>query len=90
MWRASIDQGQIPADLLLVLSSPVYTGGSGGLPKNYRPVAVTNHIVKVFERVIRRFIIKHLEEKDMLPDGLRSTLTQLLSYWNTILSELEE
>ena len=96
LWRASLDQGLIPADLLLVLISPVHKGGSRGLPKNYRPVALTSHIVKVFERVMRKALISHLENHDLLPHGqhgfraLRSTLTQLLSYWETILGELEK
>ena len=81
--------------MLLVLISPVHKGGSRGLPKNYRPVALTSHIVKVFERVVRRVLVQHLEENGFLPDGqhgfraLRSTLTQLLSFWDTILDELE-
>ena len=95
LWRASLDQGCIPADLLLVLISPVHKGGSRGIPKNYRPVALTSHIVNVFERVVRRALVEHLEGNGLLPDGqhgfraLRSTLTQLLSFWDTILEELE-
>ena len=96
IWRASLDQGLIPSDLLLVLISPVHKGGSRGLPKNYRPVALTSHIVKVFERVVRRALVSHLEDNGLLPNGqhgfraFRSTLTQLLSYWDTILCELEQ
>ena len=62
----------------------------------YRPVALTSHIVKIFERVIRHALVKHLEEQGLLPDGqhgfraLRSTLTQLLSFWDSILDQLEE
>ena len=96
LWRASLDRGLIPADLLLVLISPVHKGGSRSLPKNYRPVALTSHVVKVFERVVRKALVKHLEENYLLPNGQhgfrssRSTLTQLLTYWDTILSELEQ
>ena len=95
LWRASLDQGCIPPDLLLVLICPVHKGGSRGVTKNYRPVALTSHIVKVFERVVRKALVNHLEKNDLLPDGqhgfraLRSTLTQLLSYWDTILDDLE-
>ena len=46
LWQASLDQGVIPPDLLLVLISPVHKGGSRGLPANYRPVALTSHIMK--------------------------------------------
>ena len=96
LWRSSLDRGLIPADLLLVLISPVHKGGSRGMPKNYRPVALTSHIVKVFERVVRVALVNHLESNILLPDGqhgfraFRSTLTQLLSYWDAILGELEE
>ena len=96
LWRASLDAGVIPSDLLLVLICPVHKGGSRGLPKNYRPVALTSHLVKVFERIVRKALVKHLEENGLLPDGqhgfraLRSTLTQLLSYWDLILDELEQ
>jgi hypothetical protein len=96
LWRASMDQGIIPPDLLLVLISPVHKGGSRGLPANYRPVALTSHIVKMFERVVRRQLVKHLEDNDLIPDGQhgfrakRSCLTQLLSYLDSILDQLED
>ena len=95
LWRASLDQGLIPPDLLLVLVSPVHKGGSRGSPKNYRPVALTSHLIKVFERVIRKVLVCHLEKHGHLPDSqhgfraFRSTLTQLLSYWDTILEDME-
>ena len=96
LWRASLDQGIIPPDLLLVLISPVHKGGSRGLPANYRPVALTSHVIKVFERVLRRRLVDHLEDNNLLPDGQhgfrarRSCLTQLLSYWDKILEQMEE
>ena len=77
-----LDQGIIPPDLLLVLISPIHKGGSRGLPSNYRPVALTSHIVKVFERVVRKWLVAHLEDNELLPDGQhgfrakRSCLTQ--------------
>ena len=96
LWRASLDHGMIPADLLLVLVCPVHKGGSRGSPKNYRPVALTSHLTKVFERVVRKSLVAHLEKHGLLPDGqhgfraLRSTLTQLLSYWDTLLADMEQ
>ena len=76
--------------------SPVYKGGSRGSPKNYRPVALTSHLTKVFERVVRKVLVDHLEKNGFLPDGqhgfrkFRSTLTQLLSYWDTLLEDMEK
>ena len=69
LWRASMDQGVIPPDLLLVLISPVHKGGSRGSPAKYRPVALTSHIIKMFERVVRRCLVRHLEEKYLLSEG---------------------
>ena len=59
LWQASLQQGVIPADLLLVLVSPVHKGGGRGAAKNYRPVALTSHLIKVFERVLRRSVAKN-------------------------------
>ena len=95
LWKSSLQQGQIPSDLLLVLISPVHKGGSRGAAKNYRPVALTSHIIKVFERVVRRSLVKHLEDNGLLPEGqhgfraFRSTLTQLLSYWDNLITDME-
>ena len=74
----------------------MHKGGSRAEPAQYRPVALTSHIVKVFERVIRRVLVDHLEQCDMLPDGQhgfreqRSTLTQLLSHWDEVIDLLEQ
>ena len=82
-----MSQGTIP---------PVHKGGSRGVPANYRPVALTSHIVKMFERVVRRHLVQNLEDNNLLPDGQhgfrarRSCLTQLLTYWDTILDQLEQ
>ena len=95
LWRSSLDSGIIPEELLLVLISPVHKGGSRAVPKNYRPVALTSHLIKIFERILRKELVKHVEKLGLLPDGqhgsraMRSTLTQLLSHWDSILDGLE-
>ena len=96
LWRSSLNQGFIPPDLLLVLISPIHKGGSRADPAQYRPVALTSHITKVFERVVRRALVTHLEMQDLLPADqhgfreYRSTLTQLLSHWDQVLDHLEQ
>ena len=58
-------------------------------------MALTSHLIKVFERVLRRELVTHIERLGLLPDGqhgsraMRSTLTQLLSHWDSILDGLE-
>ena len=96
LWNESMQQGVIPPDLLLVLICPVHKGGSRADPGQYRPVALTSHIVKVFERVLRQALVTHLEMSEKLPENQhgfreqRSTLTQLLSHWDEVLDLLEQ
>ena len=58
-------------------------------------MALTSHLTKTFERVLRKVLVSHLEEHGHLPDsqhcfrGFRSTLTQLLCYWDTLLADME-
>ena len=96
LWKASLDSGTIPPELLLVLVTPVHKGGSRAIPKNYRPVALTSHLIKVFERVMRRCLVSHMDRLNIIPNdqhgsrAMRSTLTQLLAHWDTILDGLED
>ena len=61
IWRKSLDKGVIPSKLKEGLITPIFKGGSRGLPANYRPVCLTSHLTKVFERVVRKNIVKYLE-----------------------------
>ena len=88
--------GVIPVETLLVTICPIHKGGSRSVPKQYRPVALTSHLIKVFERVVRLALVKHIEQNNLLPDGQhgsrarRSTLTQLMAYWDSILDGVSE
>ena len=96
MWRESFNQGVIPPDLLLVQVCPIHKGGSKADPAQYRPVALTSHLIKVFERVVRHALVDFLENTCQLPENQhgfrqhRSTLTQLLSLWDQIIDLLEQ
>ena len=92
LWGSTLDHGVIPPDLLLVMISPIHKGGSRGTAKNYGPVALTSHLIKVF---FRKVLVSHLEKHGHLPDtqhgfrAFRSTLTQLLTYWDFLLHDME-
>ena len=89
-----MDQGKIPSDLLLAMICPIHKGRSRAEPKQFRPVALISHIIKVFERVVRQSLVKYLEENCYMAPGqhgfrsLRSTLTQLLTQYEEILEDL--
>ena len=95
LWRSSLDTGTIPEELLLVMICPIHKGGSRAVTKNYRPVALTSHLIKIFERVLRKELVRHVDQAGLLPEGqhgsraMRSTLTQLLSHYDSVLDGLE-
>ena len=95
LWRQSLDCSQIPADLLTQTIIPIYKKENKSLPSNYRPISLTSHLIKIFERVLRNKLIHHLEINNLISDHQhgfrqnRSTLTQLLHHIHSILDILE-
>ena len=96
LLRKSLDEGKIPEIYKLAYVTPIHKGGSKQKPENYRPVSLTSHVMKVFERVIKKSIMIHLIEKQNLNKGQhgfvpgRSTQTQLLAHYNDIYEALIE
>ena len=76
--------------------TPIHKGGSRQMPQQYRLVSLTSHIMKVFERVIKKKIMEHLVNNKMFNDGQhgfvpgQSTQTQLLSHFNDMYDTLME
>merc|ERR1711867_251519 len=64
--RKSIDEGKIPDIFKLAYVTPIHKGGSRQKPEQYRPVSLTSHNVKVFERVIKTKIIEHLKKNEKI------------------------
>ncbi len=90
-----MDTGEIPTKLKHGAITPIYKGGDRTLSKNYRPVALTSHVIKVFEKIIVKKIITFLEENMLFNPGQhgfrqgRSCLSQLLQHRMDILNYLE-
>merc|ERR1711888_442968 len=97
LWRHSLNNGDIAPLLKTAVICPILkTGSPRNHPKSYRPVLLTSHIVKVFERIVRSAIVKHLEDNKLLPDDQhayirgRSTLSQLLNHVEEAIRNWEE
>ena len=94
--RKSLDECKIPDNYKLAYVTPIHKGGSKQKPEQYRPVSLTSHIMKVFERVIKKRILKHLIDNQKFNKGQhgfvpgRSTQTQLLAHYNDIYEALIE
>ncbi len=95
IWRNSLDCGCVPNMLKQAEITPIHKGGSKALPKNYRPISLTSHITKIFERVIRKHIVKYLEDNGYMNSSQhgfrsgRSCLSQLLEHYKHILDAIE-
>ena len=95
LWRKCLDQGVAPQNLKEAHIIPIYKGGHQGLAANYRPIALTSHLIKIFEKVLRNYIVKFLEENNkfnITQHGFRaghSCLSQLLNHYDKILDILQ-
>ena len=96
IWRKSLDLGKIPSLTEDALVSPIHKGDSRALPNNYRPISLTSHIIKVFERMLRKQLIDHLEDNNMMNPNQhgfrsgRSCLSQLLAQYDLVLRQMGE
>ena len=74
--------------------APIFKAGSKLESANYRPVSLTSHLIKVFERVIQTKVIHYLESNKLLSCnqyGFRkgcSCLSELLAHFNDIFDNL--
>ena len=95
MWQASLRTGTIPVALKTAKIIPIYKGGRRCSPASYRPVALTSHIVKIFERIMADKIVDYLDQHSLLNERQhgfrhgRSCLSQLLDHHDRILDALE-
>jgi hypothetical protein len=91
LWQKSLDTSDIPQKMKHAVIFPLAKGGSLTNPANYRPVSLTSHIVKIFERIVKGRIVNFLETNKWLNPkqhgfrSRRSTLTQLLEHYDDII-----
>jgi len=97
LWRHSLNNGDIAPLLKTAVICPILkTGSPRNHPKSYRPVSLTSHIIKVFERIVRTAIVNHLVDNDSLPEDQhayirgRSTHSQLLNHVEEAIRNWEE
>ena len=94
IWSNSLSTSMVPDCYKTSLIAPIYKKGSRSIASNYRPVSLTSHIIKIYERVLRKQMIRHLDNNNLLCDNQhgfragRSCLTQLLHHFDDILESL--
>ena len=50
IWTESMQTGVIPTRLKMGRITPIYKGGDKTLVGNYRPVTLTSHCIKLYEK----------------------------------------
>ena len=95
-WTKSFDCGQVPSDYKKQVIIPIHKKGSKTKAEHFRPISLTPHPVKIFERIFRDKLVFYFEANSFFSPsqhGFRrhhSCSTQLLSHTNSVLSNLVE
>ena len=95
LWKKCFVEGTIPHSLKQSMIAPHHKGNSKADAVNYRPIALTSHIIKIFEKVIRTHLVAHLEHNNLFNPNQhgfragRSCLSQLLDHFDNLLDILQ-
>ena len=96
IFKSSLENGEVPDILKCAYVTPLFKSGIKSLPVSYRPVSLTSHLSKTFERIIRKSLVAFLEVNQKMNPAQhgfrnkRSCLSQLLEHYDTILKILEK
>ena len=69
IWRESLDTGIQTENPILAIITPIHKGGPMNNPGNYRPIALTNHLTKLFEKLLRNTLVPYLERNNLMNES---------------------
>ena len=99
LFRLIIKTKIFPSSWKHSLVQPIPKSGDRSNPSNYRPISITCTISKVFEMILNKHFLKHLENNSLLSDHqygfrrARSTgdlLSYVTSIWSSALRDYGE
>ncbi|KAK3851044.1 hypothetical protein Pcinc_042269 [Petrolisthes cinctipes] len=91
LFSRSFQTGIVPGLMKKARITPIYKKGLRTDPSNYRPVALTSHIMKVMEKIIVQTVTSYLEMNLLMNPGQHgfrvgySCLSQLIEHYENIL-----
>ena len=92
IFEQSLNTGDLPAEWTLANVASIFKKGSKLQAVNYRPVSLTCISCKLFEHIVCKHILGHLEDQEILTDlqhgfrSGRSCETQLITTFHDIAS----
>jgi hypothetical protein len=94
LFNESLARGIFPTCLKNANVIPIFKKGNSENVENYRPISLLCHISKVFETIMHKFIYSHVKKyichsQHGFTEG-KSTVTNLLSFWNYVIDAIEE
>jgi ribonuclease P/MRP protein subunit RPP40 len=97
LFKRSLETGQVPEQWKEANVTAIYKRkGQRCDPGNYRPVSLTSQVGKLFERIVRDYLVGFLEENELLRDSQhgfrtrRSCLTNLLEFLDIVSDCVDE
>ena len=94
LWNVSFDAGIVPEQYKSQQIIPIYKKGSKVRAENSRPISLTSHTIKIFERILRDKLVFYFESNSLFSQNQhgfrnkRGCATQLLSHTYSIFSSL--
>ena len=68
IYVQTLETGEVPTDWKLANVAPIYKKGNKNVAENYRPVSLTCITCKLFEHIICKHILNHVELHGILSD----------------------
>ena len=66
IWTESMLSGIVPSFYKNSNITPLFKKGDRPKPSNYHPVSLTSHIIKIYERILRKVVVFYLESNQIL------------------------
>ena len=88
IFKQSLETGEVPENWKCATITALFKKGNRKSASNYRPVSLTSILCKIMEKVVRKRIIQHMDEHNLISNkqfgfvGGRSTTLQLLTVMN--------
>ena len=96
LWSEYLRSGVVPLCYKSPYIKPLFKKGDRARAVSYGPITLTSHVIKIYERVLRKTMVNFIEENNILCDNQhgfrsgRSCLTQMLSHFDYIMLGLLE